>query len=67
MKQFKGIYVWEVFGKLKEGEVFLLDKQERKVYKVSEMNAAKLSIIMNTGNANGRFEAWIEEGEETNE
>lgn len=67
MKQYKGIYIWEMFEKLKEGEVFLLDRQERKIYKVSDMTAAHLSTIMSLSNADHRFEAWIEEVEETNE
>ncbi len=67
MKQYEQVYIWDIFNKLKEGRVYLLDKQKKKVFVVSGMTAGELSEVMNDSNTNGRYEAWIEKWEGTNE
>ena len=68
MAVYKSIYRFEAFDKLREGEVYILDRQDKTIYQASNLPAGKLHEIMNTANADNRYEFWVDvEWEETQE
>lgn len=58
--KFKDIYLFQVFDCLKAGEVYMLDREELEVYRVSEMRAGLLNKIVTSKNDN-RYSVWVEE------
>jgi hypothetical protein len=65
---YKTIYSFEVLGKIKEGkEVFVLNRDLRKVFCLNDISTAATVKTINSENANNQYEFWIEEREETTE
>ena len=58
--KFKDIYLFQVFDCLKYDEVYMLDREELEVYRVSEMRAGLLNKIVTSKNDN-RYSVWVEE------
>ena len=70
MKNYKSVYHWDVIDRIKEGKlVYLLDKEEQKIFCVNDMLVDKFVEILNLCKENSeRFEFWIEvHTEETEE
>lgn len=61
MKEYKELYFFDVMEALSEGkDVKMVDREECKVYDVSEMCAGSLSRVMKSKDK-GRFVFWSEE------
>lgn len=63
MAKYTIIYKFEIMDKLLDGEVYVLDRKTKNVYRASELTGAMLATIILTDNT-ARFEAWIEENSE---
>lgn len=59
--KFKDVYLFQIFDCLKDGEVYMVDREGLEVYRVSEMSAGLLSGILNRKNSADRYIAWVEE------
>lgn len=66
---YKTIYSFEVFGKVNEGyQVFVLDRQNKSVALINDMDVQSAVKIVNAQNKASRYEFWIcEESEEIEE
>lgn len=64
--KFKDIYLFQVFDCLKYDEVYILDREELEVYRVSIMRAGLLNKIVTSKNDN-RYSAWVKEKETEDE
>jgi hypothetical protein len=62
MSEYKSVYLFQAFDLLKETEVYILDREKRKVLCASELSAGELADIVASKDAN-RYELWIEEKE----
>ncbi len=60
--KFKDIYLFQIFDCLKDGEVYLVDREGLEVYRVSEMSAGLLNKIVTSKNDN-RYSVWVKEKE----
>ena len=66
MGTYNTIYSFEVFGRIKEGEqVFVLDRQNKSVALINDMDVTSAVSIVNADNRSKRYEFWVcEESEE---
>ena len=66
---YKTIYSFEVFGKVNEGyQVFVLDRQNKSVALINDMDVRSAVKIVNAENKASRYEFWIcKESEEIEE
>lgn len=69
MREYKVIYPFEVYDKIKEGKnVGLTDRAAGKVYVVNVMTVEKLAdVLRRFDEVKGRFEFWVEEEREETE
>ena len=65
MMEYKVIYSFEVFDKVKEGKnVGLTDRQKGVVRSVNDMTVSELAEVLMDFETKGRYEFWVEEEQE---
>lgn len=65
---YKTIYSFEVFNTVNEGkQVFVLDRQNKSVALINDMDVQSAVKIVNAENKASRYEFWICEFEESEE
>ena len=68
MMEYKVIYSFEVFDKVKEGKnVGLTDRQKGVVRSVNDMTVSELAEVLMDFETKGRYEFWVEEEQEETE
>ena len=68
MTTYKIIFPFEVFEKINEGEqVYVLDRQNKSVALLNEMDATSAVKIVNAKSKEGRYEFWYTKESEVTE
>lgn len=68
MKTYKTIFTFEVFEKINDGEqVYVLDRQNKSVALLNDMDAQSAVKIVNEKSKEGRYEFWYEKESEVTE